>query len=148
MKPERNGLHKSHTVSICAVLFVLFCALSTILYSIFIHFNERAILFMICAALLFATQNQIHVQIGRSVPRHRLFWHLTAVLGCDAVWCSLFLVHYMAELVPNQIKLGLLLHVTAFSLIHLAVLARYLITEHLLTKKSAVSVQTTAQQLH
>ena len=70
---------------------------------------------MICAALLFATQNQIHVQIGCTVPRHRLFWHLTAVLGCDAVWCSLFLVHYMAELVPNQIKLGLLLHVTAFS---------------------------------
>lgn len=148
MKPERNGLHKSHTVSICAVLFVLFCALSTILYSIFIHFNERAILFMICAALLFATQNQIHVQIGCAVSRHRLFWHLAVVLGCDAVWCSLFLVHYMAELVPNQIKLGLLLHVTAFSLIHLAVLARYLITEHLLTKKSAVSAQTTAQQLH
>ncbi|MBS5144434.1 MAG: hypothetical protein KHY89_02800 [Butyricicoccus pullicaecorum] len=148
MKNEGNGLHKSHTCSICIVLFALFSALSTILYSIFTYFNGHAILFMICAALLFAAQNQIHVQIGRAAPRHRLFWHLTAVLGCDVVWCSLFLVRYMAELVPNQIKLGLLLHITAFSLIHLAVLARYLITEYLLTKKSAVSVQPTAQQLH
>lgn len=100
---------------------------------------------MICAALLFAAQNQMHVQIGRAAPRHPLRWHLFVILGCDAVWCTLFLVRYMAELVPNQIKLGLRLHFIAFSLIHLAVLARYLITAHLMTKKAAAAAYT--QQL-
>lgn len=143
-----DSLKKSHISLICIALFAVFATVSAILYSFFTVPQANGIFFMICAALLFATQNQIHVQIGRATPRHRLFWHLTAVLGCDAVWCILFLVRYMSELVPNQIKLGLLLHITAFSLIHLAVLARYLITEHLLTKKSAASMQTTAQQLH
>lgn len=94
---------------------------------------------MICAALLFAAQNQMHVQIGRATPRHPLRWHVSVILGCDAVWCSLFLVRYMADLVPNQIKLGLCLHLIAFSLIHLAVLAKYLVTAHLLTKKAAAT---------
>lgn len=137
-------MRKSYTCSVCAALFVFFFALSTVLYSIFIHEGDHAILFMICAALLFATQNLIHVFIGRTKLQHSLLWHISAILLFDAVWCGLFLFHYMSQLVPNQIKLGLMLHVVGFSLVHVAVFAKYLLTTHLLSKEaSAEAVQHT-----
>lgn len=118
-------------------LFVVFLSCSSILYYyIFTSDTFYGLTFILCAALLFIAQNQMHVQIGCAAPQHPLYWHLSVILGCDAVWCGLFLVRYMAELVPNQIKLGLRLHLIAFSLIHLAVFAKYWITARLLAQKA------------
>ncbi len=138
IQKEGDILRKSHTLPICMALFVLFLSCSIILYYFTSTVNFfYGIPFIICVALLFVAQNQMHVQIGRAAPRHPLYWHLSVILGCDAIWCVLFLVRYMAELVPNQIKLGLRLHLTTFSLIHLVVFAKYWITARLMAQKAA-----------
>lgn len=144
---EGDKLRKSYNLPICAALFIVFSALSTGLYFLITGSSNHGIVFMICVALLLSTQNLIHVFVGRSAPLHPLRWQISVVFACDAVWCALFLFRYMADLVPNQIKQGLLLHFIGFSLVHLAVLAKYLLTAHLLSQKAASAeyVQSTEQ---